>query len=117
MRPTVPRCIISAFISATAVAAFSGLATPHAGTDCALPTVTFDPRDTARGQTITVTGRTFGDNCYDSGAPPAGQGVLGRPIDDIEVVLQQASSECAALGVTVGFVVRHHRGNGHDDMV
>jgi hypothetical protein len=49
-----------------------------------------------RGETLTVTGKGFGDNCYDSGSPPWGEGALGHPLKGIEVVIAQPPGEVVA---------------------
>ena len=41
-------------------------------------------------------GRWFGDNCYDTGPPPPGEGTLGVPVEGIEILLVQ--SEGGAQG-------------------
>lgn len=42
---------------------------------------------------ITVQGYAFGDNCYDTGPPPAGGGVLGVPVPDIQLFVAQGDGE------------------------
>jgi hypothetical protein len=74
----------------TAVFALDG---PPAGADCSSPTIEYPAGPVDRGQAITVTGSAFGDNCYDTGPPPPGQGALGRPRDGIEIVITQAGDE------------------------
>jgi hypothetical protein len=64
-----------------------------AGADCSGPVVDHDAGPVDRGQEITVTGTGFGDNCYDTGPPPAGQGILGEPLRDVEVVIVQGDVE------------------------
>ena len=46
-----------------------------------------------RGQTVTIKGEGWGDECYDTGPPPPGQGALGTPVTGIEIVLTQGSTE------------------------
>lgn len=67
----------------------AGLDAVPAGADCSGPTIEYDAGPVDRGQEITVTGTAFGDNCYDTGPPPAGEGLLGRPLTDIAVVITQ----------------------------
>lgn len=69
---------------------FVGLGPSPAGADCSGPTIGYDAGPVDRGQAISVTGGGFGDNCYDTGPPPASEGILGRPLTDIEVVISQA---------------------------
>lgn len=64
-------------------------ATEAAVADCAGPTFSHTGGDLAHGDAVVVTGHWFGDNCYDTGPPPPGEGSLGRPITDIEVYLEQ----------------------------
>lgn len=47
----------------------------------------------APGDQVTVVGQSWGDNCYDTGPPPEGQGVLGVPAEDIEIVFVQGSDQ------------------------
>lgn len=76
-------------------------ATPAAA-DCSGPSLTFAPQDTSRGEDLVVTGRGWGDNCYDTGPPPAGEGVLGRPVKDIEIVAVQGHREWILANVGAG---------------
>lgn len=64
-----------------------------AGADCAGPEISHDTGEFSHHSTVTVTGRFFGDNCYDTGPPPEGEGSLGRPLTAIEVLLVQDGSE------------------------
>ena len=66
---------------------------PPASADCPGPSMSFSPQDVDRGGEVTVTGEAWGDNCYDTGPPPNGEGVLGRPATDIEIVLTQGDTE------------------------
>jgi hypothetical protein len=61
--------------------------------DCVGPTVHHPVGEVDRGDTITLTGEYFGTNCYDTGTPPPGEGVLGKPATGIEVVLVQGDQE------------------------
>lgn len=63
-----------------------------AAASCLGPTVEHQG-EVVRGTTFVVTGRGWGDNCYDTGGPPEGEGTLGRPVTDIEVVISQAGQE------------------------
>src|SRR5215218_4330045 len=73
--------------------ALFALDAPAAGADCSSPTIEYPAGPVDRSQAITVTGSGFGDNCYDTGPPPPGQGALGRPRDGIEIVITQAGDE------------------------
>jgi len=39
---------------------------------------------------LVVAGKYFGTNCYDTGDPPTGQGILGPPATDIALVMREA---------------------------
>lgn len=63
-----------------------------AAADCLGPTIRrIEPA--VRGEVITVRGYAFGDNCYDTGPPPAGEGVLGVPVPDVELFVAQGDGE------------------------
>jgi hypothetical protein len=64
-----------------------------AAADCQGPTVQVTSSSAARGATIDVVGSGFGDNCYDTGPPPPGEGVLGRPLQDLQVLVVQGDTE------------------------
>jgi hypothetical protein len=87
--PLVTSLLVGAAISTAAVAT---AATP-ASADCGGPTIRSEPLEVAAGDEVTITGEAMGDNCYDTGPPPAGQGVLGKPLRDLEVVVQQGDAE------------------------
>src|SRR6185436_1305451 len=86
---------------------------PVVAADCMGPTITGPSTSVDRGQTTTIEGAAFGDSCYDTGPPPPGQGVLGRPVTDIELVITQGSTDIvvargdadAHLGFSVEIVV------------
>jgi hypothetical protein len=88
-------------VHATAAAAGSivvtaafGLAAPSlVAADCAGPTVQHEVGTFDRGGLLLVEGLAFGDNCYDTGPPPAGEGVLGKPRSDITVFVVQGGEE------------------------
>lgn len=70
-----------------------------AGAQCAGPDILVSSDRVGRGATFTVTGEAFGTACYDTGPPPAGQGALGEPAADLELVVEQADrSVVVALG-------------------
>jgi hypothetical protein len=83
-----------------------------ASADCPSPSMTFFPRDVDRGGEVIATGKYWGDNCYDTGPPPDGQGDLGEPLDGIQIVLVQGEREWvvgtvdAGAGDDYGFVTR-----------
>jgi hypothetical protein len=69
-----------------------------AGADCSGPMIEYAAGPVDRGQDIIVTGRGFGDSCYDTGPPPPGQGAMGRPLDDIDVITQVGVDHLVAEG-------------------
>lgn len=66
---------------------------PPAAADCSGPTVEFEPAEVGRGGEVTVVGLAFGDNCYDTGPPPEGEGTLGVPQSDVQVLVVQGDEE------------------------
>ncbi|MFN3255413.1 MAG: hypothetical protein ACE37B_06935 [Ilumatobacter sp.] len=64
-----------------------------AAADCSGPTIEIEQREVVRGAQLVVTGYAWGDNCYDTGAPPDGEGVLGVPIGGIDVYVVQGTEE------------------------
>lgn len=74
-----------------AVVVFGGAPGAHA--DCAGPSITYEAATVDRGDTVVVTGNAWGDNCYDTGPPPDGEGALGVPAEDIDLVLVQGDRE------------------------
>lgn len=89
-RQTIMRLLIVSIVGLFAVGLVSA---PPASADCAGPSMTFAPHDVVRGGEVTATGERWGDNCYDTGPPPDGEGVLGRPLNDIEIVVIQGERE------------------------
>jgi hypothetical protein len=88
----VHRAALAGSLLAAAGVAGLGAATPAAA-DCAGPTVRHEVGSFDRGTTLQVDGLAFGDNCYDTGPPPDGQGVLGKPQSDISVFVVQGGEE------------------------
>jgi len=77
-------------VLASVIVALVGLAAPSpAGADCVGPAFSHPTGPIDRGDTIRIEGTGWGGSCYDTGPPPPGQGVLGLPLDGIEVVLVQ----------------------------
>jgi len=64
-----------------------------ASADCSGPTLTYETGEFAPGDLVGVTGSSFGNNCYDTGPPPLGQGVLGIPVSNIDILLVQGDTE------------------------
>lgn len=58
---------------------------PPASADCSGPHITVSPSRALPGATVNIQGQAFGDSCYDTGPPPAGQGALGTPLTDVEI--------------------------------
>lgn len=63
--------------------------------DCAGPllTVITDGQEVYPGSVITIEGLYFGDQCYDTGPPPSGEGTIGMPWQNIDIVLVQDGRE------------------------
>jgi hypothetical protein len=64
-----------------------------AAADCSGPTIEIEQREVVRGAQLVVMGYSWGDNCYDTGVPPDGEGVLGVPIGGIDVYVVQGTEE------------------------
>lgn len=88
-RQTVMRLLVLSIV-ALVVGVVSA---PPASADCSAPSMTFSPHDVVRGGEVIATGKAWGDNCYDTGPPPDGEGVLGRPVTDIDIVVVQGEEE------------------------
>jgi hypothetical protein len=84
--------MIGPVVAATIMTVGLVLASPVSA-DCVAPAITYDGGPVTRGSTIRVVGTAWGDNCYDTGPPPEGEGVLGRPLDDIELFVVQGGTE------------------------
>lgn len=67
--------------------------THAAGADCAGPTITHASGSVDRDGTIHLVGTYWGDNCYDTGPPPEGEGTLGEPATGIKIFLKQGEVE------------------------
>ena len=63
--------------------------TQHVGADCVGPTIVHDTGTFAADDQLDIEGFAFGTNCYDTGPPPEGEGVLGVPVSGIEILLVQ----------------------------
>lgn len=72
---------------------------PAAG-DCSGPVFDHRSGTVDRGSTLVITGFGWGDDCHDAGDPPGGEGVLGKPLTDIGIVLRQGEVEHL---VAIGF--------------
>lgn len=86
---TMLRALTVALVAAVAVAVLSG--TAEAG--CVGPGIEHPSGTVDRGGTVHVVGQAWGDNCYDTGPPPPGEGVLGHPLTGIKVYLAQGGIE------------------------
>ena len=102
-----PRRVVRAAIAGVVAAFGAVVPVATAGAMCEAPSIAFDPHDVARGQTIVVVGTGWGDDCHDTGDPPAGEGALGTPLDGIHVVLVQGDRKwdlwSGAAGEDYGF--------------
>jgi hypothetical protein len=84
-----------------------------ASADCVSPRIAVSSTTVHPGERVTATGDAWGDNCYDTGRPPPGLGVLGNPIGDVELVVVQGGRETvvaqgsadAAYGFRVDVVI------------
>jgi hypothetical protein len=81
--------VVSAFVLAALLVVSGG----PAAADCIGPTIEITQREVVRGDALTITGSGWGDNCYDTGPPPAGEGVLGVPVTGISVYIVQGTVE------------------------
>ncbi len=86
--------------------AFLAVAGCPAAADCLGPTIEIAQRKIAPGEEIKVSGSGWGDNCYDTGPPPGGEGVLGVPINGIEIFVVQGDREWL---VAAGSADAHYR--------
>ena len=89
-RQTIMRLLVLSIFSLFVVGVVSA---PPASADCGGPSMTFSPHDVVRGGEGTATGDRWGDNGYDTVPPPDGEGVLGRAVTDIEIVVVQGEKE------------------------
>ncbi len=63
-----------------------------ASADCAGPMLR-PVAPVVRGDALVIHGEAFGDNCYDTGPPPDGEGALGVPVPDVELSIAQGDGE------------------------
>ena len=71
--------------------------TADAGADCAGRSIRVNPTGGPEGATVTVTGQAFGNNCYDTGPPPPGEGVLGVPQSGVVITFTDATGTATEL--------------------
>lgn len=64
-----------------------------AAADCSGPTIEHTSGTVDRGDPIEVRATGFGTDCYDTGPPPAGEGILGKPLRGIEVAFVQSDGD------------------------
>lgn len=64
-----------------------------AAASCAAPEVAYDGGDVRPGDTVTLAGQHWGDDCYDTGNQPVEEGILGLPRTGIVVVFVQRGAE------------------------
>lgn len=77
-----------------AVLASGLLAVPvTASASCVGPALSYDVAQVRPGDTVRVVGQYWGDDCFDTGRPPVGQGVLGPPRQGIAVVFEQGGTQ------------------------
>jgi len=68
-----------------------------AAADCSGPSIRVSPTGGPEGSTATVTGEAFGNNCYDTGPPPPGEGVLGVPQSGVAITFTDAAGTTTEL--------------------
>jgi hypothetical protein len=73
--------------------ALLAVASGPAAADCIGPTIEIAQRELAPGGAIKVLGSGWGDECYDTGPPPDGEGVLGVAVKGIEIFVVQGDRE------------------------
>lgn len=86
---TMLRALTVALVAAVAIA----ISPATAEADCLGPGIEHTSGTVDRGGTVHVVGKAWGDNGYDTGPPPPGEGVLGHPLTGIEVYLVQGGVE------------------------
>lgn len=86
---TMLRALTVAVVAALALATSPA----PAEADCLGPGIERTGGTVDRGGIVQVVGTAWGDNCYDTGPPPSGEGVLGHPLTGIEVYLVQGGVE------------------------
>lgn len=64
-----------------------------ASASCVGPQLSYGGGQVRPGDTVPVVGQYWGDDCYDTGSPPEGEGGLGLPRRGIVVVFQQGSTQ------------------------
>lgn len=85
--------------AALLAAAVTVVLTGSSAADCVGPTITVRPTSGPAGTSLTIEGTGFGDNCYDTGPPPPGQGVLGNPLTGVEIAFVDAAGTRTVLAV------------------
>lgn len=80
---------------AAVVIAVAAMVVGHPGTasaSCVGHILRVPKAELVRGELITIDGIGFGDNCYDTGSPPDGEGTLGRPLPDVTISFVQGAT-------------------------
>lgn len=83
------RALVVVLFAVMAVAVSPSVAVAN----CVGPQIKHNRAPVERDGTVHVVGSGWGDNCYDTGEPPDGEGVLGRPATGIEIYLVQDDVE------------------------
>jgi hypothetical protein len=55
--------------------------------------IVVEDRQVTAGADLLLTGLAWGDDCHDTGPPPSGEGELGVPVSDIDIVIRQGAEE------------------------
>lgn len=64
-----------------------------AAASCVAPRLAYEGGDVRAGETVSVVGQYWGDDCYDTGTPQNGEAALGRPLTGIVVMFVQGGTE------------------------
>jgi hypothetical protein len=89
-----PSSILKRRLVLIAVLAAGLLAFPVAvAASCVAPELSYTGGPVRPGDTVRVVGQYWGDDCFDTGPPPAGQGTLGLPRQGIAVVFEQNGTQ------------------------
>jgi len=82
------RTLAAALALGCALGAVAAVAAP-AGAQCVGPRVTVAPSEFARGDRVTISGEYWGDACNDVQIVGESKPVLGKPVQDIQVLVFQ----------------------------
>jgi hypothetical protein len=86
---TLTRALVAVVVAVAALTVTPG----PVSAGCSGPIVEHDVGSIDRDGTVEVIGSGWGNNCYDTGPPPEGEGVLGKPATGINIFLVQDGVE------------------------